>query len=297
MDEQGLAKRLQEVRKQAGLTQQELCQKANLSYSTLAKIERGAIKSPSIFTIQSIAAALDISLDELLGAPAVKDSAKSVSKNGVRFVYFDVNGCLVRFYQGAFVRLAADTGASADAIEMAYWHLNEQACLGKISVDDVNRGLAERLGVPLIDWQSAYFEAIKPVEGMKELLTWVADNYKIGLLTNIMPGFLPKMLLDGLVPNLKYDAVVDSSEVGLIKPDPAIYQLAAERAGVAPSEILFVDDERANIVEADQAGWHVLRFDGYEPEQSIARIHSALEIAILGAEPTLSPEIAWTQSQ
>ena len=47
--EVGLGRRLQEARKKANFTQQELCQKAGLSYSTLAKIERGAIKSPSIF--------------------------------------------------------------------------------------------------------------------------------------------------------------------------------------------------------------------------------------------------------
>jgi transcriptional regulator with XRE-family HTH domain len=47
MDEVGLGKTLQAARQKAGLTQQELCNQAELSYSTLAKIERGAIKSPS----------------------------------------------------------------------------------------------------------------------------------------------------------------------------------------------------------------------------------------------------------
>ena len=67
MDEVGLGKLLQGARKKAGLTQQELCQKAGLSYSTLAKIERGAIKAPSIFTIQSIAGALNTNLNDLMG--------------------------------------------------------------------------------------------------------------------------------------------------------------------------------------------------------------------------------------
>ena len=61
-DEERLGKRLQTARQAAGMTQQVLCQRANLSYSTLTKIERGAIKSPSIFTIQSIANVLGVSL-------------------------------------------------------------------------------------------------------------------------------------------------------------------------------------------------------------------------------------------
>ncbi len=98
MDEKGLGKTLQAARQAAGLTQQQLCQQANLSFSTLTKIERGAIKSPSIFTIQSIAGALHLGLDELIGSvtPAgVQGRTLSKTKSGVSFVYFDVNGRLV----------------------------------------------------------------------------------------------------------------------------------------------------------------------------------------------------------
>ena len=51
--EVALGKHLQAARQRASMTQQQLCQKAGLSYSTLAKIERGAIKAPSIFTIEA----------------------------------------------------------------------------------------------------------------------------------------------------------------------------------------------------------------------------------------------------
>src|SRR3954470_3338656 len=100
MDEKTLGKRLQLARKRAGLTQQELCQKAGLSYSTLAKIERGAIRSPSVFTVANIAAATGSPLEDLLNvqgrsqsSPAPVDTKKR-SKTGVRFVFFDVNGTL-----------------------------------------------------------------------------------------------------------------------------------------------------------------------------------------------------------
>src|SRR5882757_7238066 len=110
MDEKGLGRRLQEARATAGLTQQSLCQKAELSYSTLTKIERGAIKAPSIFTIQSIAGALGLGLDELMGAPMAVPVPKAHSQSGVTFVYFDINGCLVRFFHRAFSRLSEVTG-------------------------------------------------------------------------------------------------------------------------------------------------------------------------------------------
>jgi FMN phosphatase YigB (HAD superfamily) len=281
MDERGLGKRLQMARQSAGLTQQQLCQKANLSYSTLAKIERGAIKSPSIFTIQSIAGALGSSLDTLLGgaSPALPGRHLSKTKSGVSFIYFDVNGCLVRFYQRAFGRIAEDYGVPADVVEMAYLHYNDDACRGTMTLADFNTAMAKRLGAPEVDWGKYYLAAAEAVSDMHELLAWAAENYKIGLLTNIMPGLLGSLRSEGKIPNLNYDAIVDSSEVGVIKPETKIFEIAAERAGVPVSEIMLVDDTQGNLSAAEKLGWHVLRFDYAQPEESVVHIREALEPA------------------
>jgi putative hydrolase of the HAD superfamily len=51
-----------------------------------------------------------------------------------------------------------------------------------------------------------------------------------------------------------FDAVVISGEVGLRKPDPAIYALAAKRMALPPEQIVFVDDLRPNVRAAVVAG-------------------------------------------
>lgn len=287
LNEVALGKRLQAARQAAGLTQQQLCHAANLSYSTLAKIERGAIKSPSIFTIQSIAAALNTDLNSLLGSAASPALAYRqaglptrqllTTKSGVRFIYFDVNGCLVQFYHQAFSRLAEATGSQADVVETAFWHYNDAVCRGSMSLHDFNHALAERLGIKELNWQTFYLDAVEPVAEMHELLKWASERYQIGLCTNIMPGFLQVMRERGLIPNLPYDAIVDSSEIGVIKPEPKMYEIATERAGVAPSEILLVDDARANLMGAEKAGWLTLWFDAYHAEESTAKVKTALE--------------------
>lgn len=277
MDEVGLGKALQNARKQAGLTQQELCDRANLSYSTLAKIERGAIKSPSVFTIYNVVQTLGISMNDLF--PARQQPAKQVSKSGIRFVYFDVNGCLVRFFHRAFTQIAVDSGKQADVIETAFWHLNDTVCRGELPMDEFNRILGQHFGMPGFDWLKYYLAAIEPIEVMHQTVAWAAELYEIGLLTNIMPGQLAIMSEKGLIPQADYTAVIDSSEVRSIKPEPQIFAEAAEKAGCQPSEILLVDDSRANIVAAEKAGWNVLWFDDYRPEESAARVRHALEPA------------------
>jgi 8-oxo-dGTP diphosphatase/putative hydrolase of the HAD superfamily len=278
MDEKGLGHRLQSARVAAGLTQQALCQKAGLSYSTLTKIERGAIKSPSVFTIQSITGALGISLDELMGGRP-KQSLKRRSKSGVSFVYFDINGCLVRFFHRAFTRLAEDTDAPADIIETTFWHYNDEVCSGDMTMEEFNRAYAKALGVPHIDWEKYYLEAVEPITAMHPMLEWASKHYRIGLLTNIMPGLIDAMQAKKMLPAVDYDVIIDSSKVKAIKPDAKIYQIATERAGCPPSEILLVDDGRTNLMAAEKQGWHVLWFDDYRPEESIKRIKGALEPA------------------
>lgn len=282
MEERELAKRLQKIRKQSGLTQQQLCQKAGLSYSTLAKIERGAIKAPSIFTIKRIASVLNVPLDVLAGLPAANggiSTAKGRSKSGVRFVFFDINGCLVRFFNRAFTRLAEDTGATADVIETAFWHYNDLACKGEISIKEFDQKLAKHLHIDSLDWQKYYLEAVDPIPQMHDLVRWASERYKIGLLSNIMPGLISIMRTRNLIPDINYEAVIDSSEVGAIKPERKIFEIAGERSGCQPNEILLVDDSRSNIMAAEKLGWHVIWFDDYRPGEASKHIRTALEPA------------------
>jgi FMN phosphatase YigB (HAD superfamily)/DNA-binding Xre family transcriptional regulator len=284
MDEKGLGQRLQQLRKAAGMTQQELCNKADLSYSTLAKIERGAIKSPSVFTIQNLAAALNVGLDGLLGITSSTISTipvkpKLVARNGVRYVFFDINGCLVRFFHAAFARLAADTQARPDEVENVFWHYNDAVCRGDMSINDFNKAIADRLQVPQVDWREYYLNSVEPIEDMRELVGWVADRYYIGLVSNIMPGFIQGLQQRQLLPAIQFDAIIDSSVVGAIKPEREIYEYAARKAGVEPHEILLVDDDRPNLMAAERMGWQVLWFDDYRPLESIDRIRDILASA------------------
>ena len=280
MNEEKLGERLQAARLQAGLTQQVLCQNAGLSYSTLTKIERGAIKSPSIFTIQNIASALGLSLDELLGVTPTRRRPHARSKSGVSFVYFDINGCLVRFFHRAFTQLSQQTGAPADIVETTFWHYNDRVCRGEMTMTAFNHKLATELRTTEpIDWEQYYMDAIEPIPAMQELVRWAADNYRVGLLTNIMPGFVDGLMKRGLLPNIPYDAIVDSSVVKTIKPESKMYTQATLKARCPASEILLVDDSRVNLMAAEKHGWHVLWFDDYRPDESVDRVRSALEPA------------------
>jgi len=62
-----------------------------------------------------------------------------------------------------------------------------------------------------------------------------------------------------------FDDVIVSSEVKLIKPDPAIYRLTLERINCQAEECVFVDDSLPNVETARQLGFHAIHFRS--PEQ------------------------------
>jgi len=60
-----VAKNIKKVRKERGISQDKLSKLADVAYNTIIKIESGAIQNPTIETMQKIAKALGVSLDDL----------------------------------------------------------------------------------------------------------------------------------------------------------------------------------------------------------------------------------------
>lgn len=78
-------------------------------------------------------------------------------------------------------------------------------------------------------------------------------------LTNMAGPVWPT--IEPMAPAVRHlKAVVVSGDEKLIKPEPEIYRIACQRSGMAPEQLLFVDDSAANIAAARELGFHVLHF-------------------------------------
>ncbi len=117
-------------------------------------------------------------------------------------------------------------------------------------------------------WPEMFSGAIAETEAAIEALH-AAGVTQFGL-SNISAEVIDQVL--GLSPAFGHlrDVVV-SGEVGLVKPDPAIFSLASARFDYAPADLLFIDDGAQNTQAAAQLGWDVHHFT--DP----AALRSALE--------------------
>lgn len=101
-----------------------------------------------------------------------------------------------------------------------------------------------------------------------------AQGYRVGLITNNVregsAAWRAKIPVDEL-----FEVVIDSCEVGMRKPNPAIYHLALEQLGVTdPSTAVFIDDSLGNVEGARRAGLHGLHFE--EPGAALRALDELL---------------------
>lgn len=67
-----------------------------------------------------------------------------------------------------------------------------------------------------------------------------------------------RYLWDNLDFNLYFDDIIYSAQIGCRKPDRDFYRAAAIRVGIAPEQLLLVDDTEANVQAARREGWQAL---------------------------------------
>lgn len=122
----------------------------------------------------------------------------------------------------------------------------------------------------------AMIDAVRQVKGA---------GYRTALLTNISRS--GESLWRSLLPvDELFDAVVDSSQVKLRKPDPAIFLLTCERLGLAPQDCLFVDDLRCNVDAATELGMTTIQCN-----DPVAIADDVVEL-LLGRPAAAEPESA-----
>jgi len=98
---------------------------------------------------------------------------------------------------------------------------------------------------------------------IEPMLDWAAALQDAGLFTAILSNMGPDVLRtmrQEFSWLAHFNHLTWSCELGIAKPDPAIYTLTCEALGVRPDEALFLDDREINIRAAEQLGLRAIQF-------------------------------------
>ena len=105
-----------------------------------------------------------------------------------------------------------------------------------------------------------------------------ARGVRLGILSNELELFYGPELVRRMRVLEHFDAVVDATHTGILKPDPRAYALALEALALPAGEVLFVDDQLRNIVGASKAGLQTQLFELRDVSGSFGAILARLRL-------------------
>jgi putative hydrolase of the HAD superfamily len=147
---------------------------------------------------------------------------------------------------------------------------------GKLSEDGFGERFGELLGIDeragLVD---RMFGGMRPDE---EMLAAVRRARAAGIRTGLVSNSMGAGRYDRSAFGELFDGVVISGEVGMHKPQPEIFLLGAERAGVEPGDCVFVDDLRQNCEGAEAVGMTAVLHRG--AEHTLPELERLLEVEL-----------------
>jgi epoxide hydrolase-like predicted phosphatase len=185
----------------------------------------------------------------------------------VEAVVFDFGGVVITPITRTIGRLADTLGCpAADLLAVLMgpafestdhpWHRYERGEIAQADLQPLVTPYAEAAGVRLAGNEYDRLLAPGQYEVNRAVLDTVArlrgEGVLTALLTNSVREFRPT--LEQICPRGLFDAYIDSSEVGVRKPEPEIFELTLRALGVAPATAVFLDDFEGNIRGAEAAG-------------------------------------------
>ncbi|MET7993999.1 HAD family phosphatase [Amycolatopsis sp. NPDC005232] len=200
----------------------------------------------------------------------------------IRAVVFDIGDVLeIAPDLGVDRRWEARLGLSEGEITRRLADIWAAGAVGDVTEDDVRDTISSRLGVGqgradaiMADIWEQYLGT-----GNADLIDYVRGlrpRCRTGILSNSFVGAREREQAAYGFEDL-VDDIVYSHEVGMSKPDPEIYRLSCTRLGVAPEEMIFLDDLDPNIDAARAVGIHGIRYR--DNAQAITEIEELLASA------------------
>lgn len=178
----------------------------------------------------------------------------------IKAVIFDCFGVLIG---DAYVAIKTDyPELLADPKRAAKWaELSAKSGLGEITSQQRQDAIIAMFAEIGVNGRTALDHATSEIARNTNLLADIKKlrkTYKTGLLSNVGIGFWKRFSREEAEEY--FDDIILSYQVGLVKPDPRIFQLAAQRLSVAISECLFLDDDPQNTAAAKQAGMQTITY-------------------------------------
>jgi epoxide hydrolase-like predicted phosphatase len=182
----------------------------------------------------------------------------------VRAVFFDLGGVVLRTeYQAPREYLAERLNTTYDDLNRIVFESDSsrKASIGKMTTEAHWEAVTRRLGRPVSEAKiirEEFFAGDVMDREMLDFIHSLRPRYKTGVISNAWPD-LREYLVEKKVDDA-FDTLVISAEVGVMKPESRIYEIALDHLQVKATEAVFMDDTPANVEAARELGMYGILF-------------------------------------
>ncbi len=184
----------------------------------------------------------------------------------IRAIAFDWGGIFTEgtFDSLAVENLAAIAGVDREAVHAAYFPLMEEFEIGAFDLGGFIDRLVERTGSRTDEEKlaSTFLASVRERAVMFRILAAIPGHYRVGMLSNNVPALCDRVRDDSRMQRIEH--FVFSNEIGVRKPDPAAFSALSSALALEPGQIVFVDDNGANVEAARQLGFKAILLDTME---------------------------------
>ena len=195
-----------------------------------------------------------------------------------RFIYFDVGGVLLDWTK-VFETAAAKFNIKARDIGRVFEENHDSITKGFVTPREFWEKCIQKYGIKNAenyDFLDSWVSDFQPIKEVHDLIFKIKSQYNIGLLSNIYKGMKPLLLEKNIIPNIEYKQIIFSCDVGMMKPNLDIYELAQQKAQTDAKNILFIDDREDFLVEAQKLQWNTFLFDNMKRSNSVKELEEYL---------------------
>ena len=167
----------------------------------------------------------------------------------IKAIIFDCFGVLVGSgFKEVYRQAGGDPNKDSDFID----DVLAAASSGMLSSRDMHQQVADKLGITIKDWSGFIGKHEQPNQELMDYIEDLQKRYKLAILSNATHGILERKFSSYQLALFQVKTV--SAEAGVMKPNPEIYEITAERLGVAPEECVFTDDNPLYCEAAEAVG-------------------------------------------
>ena len=180
----------------------------------------------------------------------------------IKAIMFDLGGVMLKNkVEAVYKRLSKKLNVDFDSFKKLQKNHKNEMLSGKISAKDFAEIIKNHFNLKvnvLEKWKEGYFEVMPVNNELIEFVEELKKNYVVGIISNVPELHAQINKERGVFSH--FEPALISCDIGLVKPQKEIFELALEKLGLKAEECIFIDDRTEHLDVPKKMGFKTINY-------------------------------------